>query len=91
VTEVTRNVAEIAPPDRRVPEHVLGAPLADGQQVTERAFSPAECEAYANGEPGSFGDKLPEWCNVYEGLSDEDVAAIEAVVLSRGDLTPGAD
>ena len=32
-------------------------------------------------------DTLPDWCNVYEGLSDAEVAAIEEVTLTRANLT----
>ena len=30
---------------------------------------------------------LPDWCNVYEGLSDEEIAEIERIALTRADLT----
>ena len=32
---------------------------------------------------GTVEAKLPEWCNVYEGLSDEEIDAIEEVILDR--------
>ena len=30
---------------------------------------------------------LPDWCKVYDGLSDEQLAEIEAIVLTRSDFT----
>jgi hypothetical protein len=33
------------------------------------------------------GDGLPEWCNVYECLSDAEIADVEADILDRADLT----
>jgi hypothetical protein len=30
---------------------------------------------------------LPPWCHVYEGLTDPEIAELEAVVLSRCNLT----
>jgi hypothetical protein len=30
---------------------------------------------------------LPDWCNVYDGLSDDEIAAAEQVILQRADLT----
>lgn len=30
---------------------------------------------------------LPDWCNVYEGLSDEETADLERVILQRADLS----
>ncbi len=32
-------------------------------------------------------DRLPEWCNVFDGLSDEEIDAILEIVLTRADLT----
>ena len=29
------------------------------------------------------GRLLPDWCDVYEGLSDEEIADIETVILDR--------
>jgi hypothetical protein len=31
--------------------------------------------------------QLPDWCNVYEGLSDEEVAEVEAIALDRSHFT----
>ena len=36
---------------------------------------------------GSNPPALPEWCRVYDGLSDVEIEALEAVVLTRADLT----
>ena len=92
MTEVTRNVTEIAPADRQALEHVLGAPLMDGQQVMLRVASPGVLdEGAANGEHDTDDDTLPEWCNVYEGLSDQEIADIEAIMLTRADLTRSSD
>jgi hypothetical protein len=30
---------------------------------------------------------LPEWCNVYAGLSDDEIAILEKSILTRADLT----
>lgn len=34
---------------------------------------------------------LPEWCNVYAGLSDEEIAELEETILTRADLTRSSD
>ena len=31
--------------------------------------------------------RLPDWCNVYEGMSDDDIRDVETVALNRADLT----
>jgi hypothetical protein len=37
--------------------------------------------------PVATSGKLPAWCNVYEGLTDWQVADLEKIVLTRADLT----
>jgi hypothetical protein len=32
-------------------------------------------------------DQLPEWCNVYAGLSDDQIANLERAILRRMELT----
>lgn len=82
---ITRNVAEIGAADRQALEHVVGQQLRENQQVVIHIVNMDVPLAPANGKspPG----KLPEWCNVYEGLSDAEVAEIEKVVLTRADLS----
>jgi len=36
---------------------------------------------------GTAAGKLPEWCNVYAGLSDEEIADVEKTILTRADLS----
>ena len=33
------------------------------------------------------GGQLPDWCNVYEGVSDEQIADLERAISRRLDLT----
>lgn len=82
--EITRNVTEIEPADRQALEHVLGRPLHDHQTVVVRVVSPHVPEGpQTNGDQATLDDELPEWCNVYEGLSDDEIAAIEKITLTR--------
>ena len=85
MTTIIRHVRDIETGERRVLEHVIGQQLKDNQQVIIQVVTlgnqPAE-EVAASGM-----GKLPEWCNVYEGLSDEQIAAVEDVILQRSDLT----
>ena len=71
--------------DRRALEHVIGRPLTDNQQLVIRVVSEDASSTRARSAPET--PALPDWCNVYEGLSDEQVSALEAVVLRRADLT----
>lgn len=36
---------------------------------------------------GTAAGKLPEWCNVYAGLTDDEIADLEKRILTRADLT----
>lgn len=86
---ITRNVAEIAAADRQALEHVVGQQLRENQQVVIHIVNMEVQPAKSNGTqpPGM----LPEWCSVYEGLSDQQVAELEEVVLTRADLSRTAE
>lgn len=87
---VIRNVDEIEMHDRLSLEHVLGQSLRENQQLVinivnrhaPTATAPAPVLPQTNGIP-----TLPEWCNVYEGLSEEDITDMEQTVLQRADLS----
>jgi hypothetical protein len=89
---VTRNVKEIGTADRQALEHVLGTPLSEDQRVVIQVLSAEAVNvvtpngALRKAEPDKAEpDKLPEWCNVYEGLSDEEIDDIErSIVRSPG-------
>jgi hypothetical protein len=79
---VTRSVKDIAAADRRAIEHVIGQHLSESQRIVIQvlnantvpsAQTPAE-------KTGNSSVQLPDWCNVYEGLSDSQIADIEAAI-----------
>ncbi len=85
---IIRHVRDIESDERRVLEHVIGRQLQANQQVIIQVVtlgSQGVEEAKEQGalEPG----KLSEWCNVYEGLTDKQLAEVEEIVLQRADLT----
>ena len=86
---ITRNVADINSTDRQALEHVVGRQLRENQQVVIHIVNMDVERPKGNGTPPA--GKLPEWCNVYEGLSDDEVAELEQVVLTRADLSRAAD
>jgi hypothetical protein len=83
---VVRNVRDITAADRRALEHVLGRPLGEDQQVVLQVVAPAKPSATEAGDRAA-SDRLPDWCNVYAGLSDEQVEAVETAIRRRSDLT----
>jgi len=90
---ITRNVRDIPSDELRLYETVLGAKLRENQQVIiqvislgdqmqEQASSPAK-ESHLTAQ----GVTLPDWCNVYEGLSDAEISEVESVALDRSGWT----
>jgi len=72
---IMRNVSDIPAGDIPALEHLIGAPLRPSQQIIVQVV---EREPIENDvAPGSGEAKLPEWCNVYEGLTDEEVDRLE--------------
>jgi len=73
--------------------NVLGAKLRENQQVIIQVISVGDQMREAAPSPEEEGDRaapgvtLPDWCNVYEGLSDEEISGIESVVLDRSGWT----
>ena len=81
---ITRHVRDIETGERRVLEHVIGRHLDDNQKVIIQVVTLqgqlAEApDQQSSAQPG----RLPEWCDVYRGLTSEQIADIEAVILRR--------
>jgi len=90
---ITRNVRDISSDELRLYETVLGETLKENQQVIIQVISLGDQNQKAESPPEKQGDQaaapfaFPDWCNVYEGLSDEEIADIETVVLDRSGWT----
>jgi hypothetical protein len=83
---ITRNIRDISPPDKLALEHVIGRQLAENQQIIIQICSLSP-QADSPETTKQKGASLPDWCNVYAGLSDDEVASLERTVLQRADLT----
>lgn len=81
-----RNVRDIPASDRQALEHVLGHVLQENQQLIIQVIN-VDASAPAEGDATDAGGALPEWCNVYQGLSDEQVQDLEQAILPRADFT----
>ena len=87
---VIRNVDDMDASDRQALERLLGQSLHETQQLVigivnrQAPFSdgPPAATRQAVGTPA-----LPEWCNVYEGLSDAQIAELEQTILQRADMS----
>lgn len=87
---ITKNVRDISPPDKLALEHVIGQQLTENQQVIIQV-----CSLDLRSEPATTETKsaqgLPDWCNVYAGLTDKQIEAVEQTVLQRANLTRTTD
>ncbi|HWB08291.1 MAG TPA: hypothetical protein VG826_03665 [Pirellulales bacterium] len=86
---IIRNTADLNQDDRTLLERLLGEQLHDDQQLVigvvdrqSRREPLEETNLSTDDVPA-----LPDWCNVYEGLSDEEIADLERVILQRADLS----
>ena len=83
---IIRNVHDIDSEDRSALEHMLGRKLREQQQVIIHLASVDTAEPM-HAESSVTTAKLPEWCHVFEGLSDRELAELDQVIQDRADLT----
>jgi hypothetical protein len=84
---IVRQVRDIDSNERRMLERVIGHQLEENQSVliqvvTPVSQSPDGAEKHVEFQSG----RLPEWCNVYKGLTDEQIEGIEGAILDRSDF-----
>ena len=88
MADFVRNVREIESADRQAMERLLGQPLHENEQLVIRVVTAKPGPQSSCEPPPTSGTMavLPEWCNVYAGLSDEEIADLERTILARADL-----
>jgi hypothetical protein len=79
------NVKDIAASDRRVLEHVFGVPLQDEQRLVVQIVGSEKAESEGAAKAEVTG--LPEWCRLYEGMTDKEIEIFEETVLTRANMT----
>jgi hypothetical protein len=93
---ITRNVVDLAQDDRRALEHILGRPL-EGQQSVVIQVVPPPVDVRAQKAPSvqPIDDEslpeLPEWLNIYEGLSEEEIEQLHNVINQRSRMSRNID
>lgn len=85
---ITKNVRDLTCDERRVYEEAVGHALAEDQQVIIHVIDGDRPDKNAS-EPKEVrqvgGKSLPSWCNVYQGLTDDEIAEVERIALQRSD------
>ncbi|MBI1904086.1 MAG: hypothetical protein HYS13_23540 [Planctomycetia bacterium] len=85
---VVHNVRDLNGAERSVAERLVGHALGEDQQLVIQVLG-AEGKQADNGT-GAEGASLPDWCNVYAGLTDQEIDKLERAISRRLDLTrPG--
>ena len=82
---VIRNVRDIDSRERQALEHVLGQQLKENQKIIIQVVTVPSEES--EGTEQAPDTQLPTWCNVFAGLTDDQVAEVEEVMLQRSDLS----
>ncbi len=84
---VVRDVRDIDAADRVAIEYILGQQLREDQQLIIRVATTNLRPPDARSPSGSVAmPSLPDWCRVYEGLSDQEIADVEEIALARANL-----
>jgi hypothetical protein len=80
---ITRKLGEFDDAVRQALERAIGLPLRSDQQVMIQVFDPCGPQPAV----GSTGAGLPDWSRVYDGLTDEQISAVEAQLVERPHLS----
>ena len=82
---VIRTVGELSAPDRSAMERVVGHALADNKQITIQIADTYEIPSGLAQNPSPSRDEImaqfPDWCNVYKGLTDEEIDEIDRHIV----------
>ena len=76
------DVATLDFPHRRAHEEVIGQELQSNQQVLISVINLQT--AVHDDRPAQT---LDDWTGIYEGLSDDEIEAVDATIKTRADLT----
>lgn len=85
---IVRNVRDISDKDREAIEHALGEELRDDQRLIVQVVSAPEAlhEESPKVSVDSAYASLPDWCDVFAGLSSDEVEEVERTTRQRLNL-----
>jgi hypothetical protein len=84
--QIVRNVRDIDAEHRSAIEDVVGQSLRDSQQIIIQI---ADVDGGSNSHETDVRrtQSVAEWLQVYEGLSEQQIGDIDAIIKSRANLT----
>ena len=81
---ITRHVKDLDAAERQAIEHMLGQQLQENQQLMIQVINLDLAKSESEQGTASHG-ALPDWCNVYAGMSAEEIDTVEqSIVRSPG-------
>jgi hypothetical protein len=84
--QIVRNVRDIEAKERHALEHVVGRALRE-EEVLIIQISPMDGAHQTSLANGQQTQTLSDWTSVYEGLSSEQIDAIDTISTTRAKLT----
>jgi hypothetical protein len=83
---IFRNVADLDRGDRSVLERIVGRSLSKGERLIIQVIATEQPSEQPAGTPS----ELPEWCDLYAGLSEAEIDDLDAAIRQRANLSrPG--
>jgi hypothetical protein len=82
---IVRDVGDLDRSDRSALERVVGHALGENQRLVIQVMTPDVNKEQAQ-PSGSLPD-LPEWADVYKGMTDEEINDLDAAIRERADLS----
>ncbi len=84
---ITRKVGDLTRQLRQALEEAVGRPLRDEQQVMIQVGEQDDSlRSFVPLQNGGADQSLPDWCSVYDGLSEEELTALDSTVGRRADF-----
>ena len=83
---ITRNVSDLAAPERSALERVVGHPLRETQQIILNVLN-LELAKSEPAEPKPLIGQIPNYWKVYEGLDDKRIEELTTAINQRANLT----
>lgn len=81
---IIRQVRELQDAERSTMEHLVGHALSENQQLIIHVIT---LDASSAVTPTFPAPTLPDWTRVYDGLSEQEIADVESLVLKRANLS----
>ena len=76
---ITRDVGEMQTQERSAAELLVGHALREHERVIVHVLSLDADEAVA--EDSQSAATLPDWCNVYAGMTDQEIDIVEKAII----------